>query len=169
MAVRRRSLDRLRTFVFSRVVWRFLRNGDVMWMTLPHTRWRDLDESCFLAQLVDRSRTAITHAGPEAPHELIDERTQRSFEGHAPFDPFGDQFIRAAAAACLSVAFARPLDHRPERTHPAIDLKRSALVENLLPRAFRDAGEQSTDHPRRRSGGDRLRQISRITNSSIRD
>lgn len=32
-----------------RVVGRFLRNCDVMRMTLPHTGRRDLDESCFLA------------------------------------------------------------------------------------------------------------------------
>src|SRR4051812_25425813 len=32
-----------------RVVWRFLRNGNVMWMALPHAGVRHLDELCVLA------------------------------------------------------------------------------------------------------------------------
>jgi len=55
------------------VVWRFLRNGDVMWMALPNTGRRDLDEAGVAAEIFDRRRTAISHPGSQASHELIDE------------------------------------------------------------------------------------------------
>ena len=39
---------------FRAVVRRFLRNGNIMGMALPHAGVRDLNEPCFLAQLLDR-------------------------------------------------------------------------------------------------------------------
>ena len=47
----------------------------------------------FLAQLLDGSGSAITHASPQPADELVDERSQGSLVGHAAFDAFGDQFV----------------------------------------------------------------------------
>lgn len=46
------------------VVWRFLRNGNVMWMVLPNRRRRYLDESCYGPELRDGFGAAIAHSSP---------------------------------------------------------------------------------------------------------
>src|SRR5262249_4568018 len=48
-----------------RVVGRFLRDGDVMRVVLPHTGGRDFDESSFRAKFIDRFGAAVAHAGSE--------------------------------------------------------------------------------------------------------
>src|SRR5690348_9617948 len=68
-------LVRLGRFELGRVVRRFLRNGDVMRMALPHTGRRDLYKSRLRAQLLNGSGARVSHAGPEAANHLIQERT----------------------------------------------------------------------------------------------
>src|SRR5262249_4790156 len=75
------------------VIRRFLRNSDVMGMTLLHRRRTHHDEAAARAQFLDVPCTAVTHAGPQSTHELVDERRQRPLVGHPSLDAFGHQFV----------------------------------------------------------------------------
>src|SRR5262249_56442082 len=68
------------------VVGRFLRNSDVMRMTLLHRRRAHLDEARLGAQLLDVPGPTIPHAGPKPADELVDERRQVALVRHAALD-----------------------------------------------------------------------------------
>src|SRR5262245_60069075 len=63
-------------------VGRFLRNGDVMRMALLHRRRAHQDEAAAGAQFLDVPGPAVSHAGPQSPHQLIHEWRQRSLVGN---------------------------------------------------------------------------------------
>src|SRR5438105_1488618 len=67
LAVVRRSVIR------GSVIRRFLRDKDVMRMTLLHRRGAHLNEAGAGAQILDGPRAAVPHAGPQTPHQLSDE------------------------------------------------------------------------------------------------
>lgn len=56
---------------FHRIVRRFLRDGNIMRMVLPHRRSRDPQESAFCPQLLDGLDTEIPHPGPQATNQLV--------------------------------------------------------------------------------------------------
>src|SRR4029078_2054887 len=99
------------------VVRRFLRDCDVMRMTLPNARRRDLYELRFRSQFFDRLCAAVAHPGPQSTDELIDVTAERPLEGNAPFDSSRHQLARASFGAALPISFAGAFHHGAKRTH----------------------------------------------------
>ena len=137
-------------------------------MILPHTCRRNLKESRVRAQLFDSFRATITHTSPQAADQLIQKLVQFAFVGHAPFNALRHQLAVASTIVVrLSIAFARAMNHRPERPHPSISFVGSSLIQHSLARAFVQAGEQATHHDEVSPGGNRLGNISGVTNSTV--
>ena len=78
------------TEIVRAIIWRFLRNGDVMRMTLPYTRRRNLDKSRFASELFDRMCAAVSHPRSHTADELVNECTEGTFERNAAFDSLGN-------------------------------------------------------------------------------
>src|SRR4051794_14485573 len=114
-----------------RVVGRFLRNGDVMWMTLLHRRRAYLDEAGASAQFLDVSGAAVPHAGPQPAHQLVDERSQRTLVGHSSLDSLGHQFV--PLPVLLAVAVPGAGHQGTQGAHPAVYLEGASLVDDGLP------------------------------------
>src|SRR5689334_8512061 len=85
------------------VIGRFLRNGDVMWMTLLHRGRAHHNEAAARAQFLDVPCPAIPHTGPQSTDQLIDERSQRSLVRHPSLDAFGHEFVAAALGLAIAV------------------------------------------------------------------
>ncbi len=87
------------------VIGCFLRDGDVMWMVLPHGRGRHFDKSSNGAKLGDGFGTTVPHSSAEPADELVNVIGQWAFERYSAFDPFWNQF-RELVLGALSVPFA---------------------------------------------------------------
>ena len=94
-------------------------------MAFRQTRAGNLDELAVLAQVVDVLRTAVAHAGADAANHLEDGVRQNSLIRHAPFNTFGDELLRVL----LEVAVFRAVLHRAQRTHAAVHLVGTALID----------------------------------------
>src|SRR5690242_5113509 len=80
----RARLIAVRTAIIGRRVIRsFLRNEDVMRMTLLHRRGADLNESSARPQFLNRSGPAVTHAGSQSTDHLLHEWTEQTLVGHS--------------------------------------------------------------------------------------
>ena len=62
-----------------------------------------------------------------------------------------------------------PGHHRPERAHAAIGLEAPALVDDRLPGALGQAGEQAADHHAVGPGGERLGDVARVADAAVGD
>src|SRR5262245_36555979 len=89
-----------------RVIRRFLRNVDVMRMVLLHRRPAYLDEAGARPQLLHGLCPAVTHPGPQAADELVDELGQRALVWHAALDSFRHQLPGLRDLVALLVAVA---------------------------------------------------------------
>src|SRR5216684_497373 len=125
------------------VVRRFLRNENVMGMALPHRSPAHENEPGLGAQLFNIPRSAITHAGPQTAHQLIDERRQVALVRHPAFNPFGHEL--AGLVARLAIPFAGAGAHRADRTHAAIGLEAATLVNDELAGAFKQTRQQTAE------------------------
>src|SRR5262245_24873195 len=85
------------------VVWRFLRNGNVMRMALLHRRPAHLDKASARPQLLNVPSAAIAHARSQPAHELIDERPQRPLVRHAPFHAFRHELVPWPVRLAISI------------------------------------------------------------------
>src|SRR5919108_2059216 len=104
------------------VVGRFLGDGDVVRVALPHPGGRHADEACLL-ELLDRRRAAVAHRLTQAPDQLVDDVRQRPFVGDTALDPLGDELAHLVDLF-LEVAVARVArPHRPDGAHPAVLLE----------------------------------------------
>ena len=97
----------------------------------------DADEAAVGFEIVERGGADIAHAGLQAADELVGERTERSFIGHAAFDAFGDGFATLAVGVVLhgGVAVGAGV-HRGGGAHAAIRLEGAPLVEDRLAGGF---------------------------------
>src|SRR5262249_26843734 len=73
------------------VVRGFLRDKDVMRVTLLDRRRGHLDEPGLHPEFLQRLAAAITHPGPQAADQLVHERGQVPLVRHTPLDPLGDE------------------------------------------------------------------------------
>ena len=64
------------------------------------------DEGRLLLKIGNRLAAAISHARSDAADQLIDDRSQRTLVGHAPFDTFRDEFLSRASALAVAIAAA---------------------------------------------------------------
>ena len=106
----------------TRIVGSFLRDDDVMGVTLLNRSSGNLDKACLGAQFVDGVRTAVTHTGPKTSNKLKHVIRQGSLVGDTPLDPFGNELLDRSRLAVLvilgphagflSIALVRALGHR---------------------------------------------------------
>ena len=95
---------------FRAVVRCFLRNRDVMRMVLPDRCRRHFDKPRVVSQLIDRSRSYVSHPRSQSADQLVDVIAQWPFKRHSPFDSFGYEFV--ASRVTLSVSLYGSFDHR---------------------------------------------------------
>ncbi len=81
------------------VVGRFLRDGNVMGVALPHAGRRDLDEPRFRPQLLDRSWFRNNPCRPASRRQADRRTAERPLERHAAFDSFGHQLAGSPLVA----------------------------------------------------------------------
>src|ERR1017187_5505999 len=124
------------------VVRRFLGDDYVVYVALAQAGGRDAQETRLGLQFGDAAGAAVSHAGSQAAHQLIDQLGERPFGGHAAFDAFGNHL----GVGILGIAVEAGFAGRAERAHAAISLERAALIENGLARALVGTGEQTADH-----------------------
>src|SRR6185436_17270622 len=158
----------LSTGLFDRVVGCFLGDRDVVGVGFPEAGSRDAHELSLGAELVDRLRAAVAHAGAEAADELVDEFAEAALEGDHAFDAFGDE-LGLVLDRALAVALLRAAHHGAFGAHAAVDLVAAALVDHGLAGAFLAAGEEAPDHDARRAGGDCLGDVARVADASVGD
>src|SRR5262249_36983772 len=103
----------------------------------------------------------------EPADQLVDERRQVALVGDAALDPLGDQL--AAVGLALPVAVARAGAHGAQRAHPAVGLEAAALVDDRLPRALGQAGEQAPDHDAVGPGRQRLGDVAGVADAAVGD
>src|SRR5688572_8818636 len=121
--------------VVYRVVRALARDRDVVRVALGHARAADAAEPGLLSQRFDVLRPAVAHAGAQAAHELVDEIAERPAVRHAAFHAFGDE-LAALLDVGLPVAVARAGDHRAHRTHAAVHLITTPLVDHRFAGRF---------------------------------
>src|SRR5512133_795419 len=105
------------------VIRGFLGDGHVVDMAFAHARAGDAHEFGLRAHLVDVGAARVTHGGPQAARELVQDRDDAALVRHAAFHAFRNQLFDFRRGV-LEVAIARTvrLRHRAERTHAAIRL-----------------------------------------------
>ena len=158
------------------VVRRFDRHRDVVRVTFLQARSRDLHELGLL-QLLDGGRAGVAHRRTQAAGQLEDHRRQRPTERHPAFDALGHQLVFrqrvVLEVAVLGVALpeprARPALHGSERAHAAVALELFAVDEDQLARRLCGAGQQRTQHRRRRARGQRLGDVAGVLQSPVGD
>src|SRR5882724_394057 len=89
--------------LFKSVIGSFPRDDYVMHMALTQTGPADADKARLLLKFRNGFSAAITHAGAEPAHQLVNHFRQRTPIRHPAFNPFRHQLIQAIAAA---VSFA---------------------------------------------------------------
>src|SRR5262245_10364862 len=97
----------------------------------------------------------VAHAGPQTTDQLMNIKGERALIRHLPFNPLRDQLLRVFHI-CLAVAVSASLTHGTERTHSAINLVSSPLIENRFPGALFSPREKAADHHRIRASSQRL-------------
>src|SRR5205814_807392 len=144
------------------VIGRLFRDVDVVDVALLQPGGRDADELRVATEIAERPRPEVSHACAQATDELLHDERERPLVRDASLDPLRNELhaglVRLVVLE-IPVAAALALAHRLERPHPAIELVRTALVENRLARALLGAGEEPADHYGTRAGGERLRHV----------
>src|SRR5260370_14838744 len=138
-----------------------------MWMTLLHRRLAHLDEARAGAQLLDVPGAAVAHPRPKSADELIDERGQRPLVRHPALDALRHQLVPPAVA--LTVAVLRAGDHGADGPHPAIHLEAASLVDDRLPRALGQPGQEAAHHDAMGARGHGLRDVAGASDAAVRD
>src|SRR5260370_27382294 len=124
------------------VVGRFLRNDDVMGMTLLYRCPADENEAGACLQFLQVFRSAIAHSRPEAAYKLIHEWRQVAFERNPAFDSFRHELN---ATAVLTVAVVGAGHHRSQGTHAAVSFATPSFINNGLTRALCPSAHSTAD------------------------
>src|SRR5215831_12355218 len=77
--------------VFDGVVGSLLGDHYVVWMALAQASAGDADEARLLLHLLDGGAASIAHRLAQATDQLVDQRPQHAFVGHARLDALGDE------------------------------------------------------------------------------
>lgn len=178
-----------RTDLLHMIVRCFSGDDDVVDVAFAEAGVGNADEAGFFVEVGDASAAQVPHSGAQSADQLEDHGFERAAVWNPSFDAFGNVFGEAVAgvaaeiddrfaaaefgfveiAGTLKVAFARALGHGGKRTHAAISLEGTALIEDGLAGAFVDAGEEGTDHDAAGSGGDGLGDVSGILDTAVGD
>ena len=98
----------------------------------------------------------------------MDIESERTLVWHLPLNSFGNQ-LHSIFHIALPVAVLASVSHGAKRTHAAIDLISSSLVENSLSGALLGAGKKAPDHNRMGAGSQRLGDVTRVLDPAIGD
>src|SRR5271154_5744642 len=91
-----RESSRLRASpLLGRVVRRFARDHYIVHVAFAETGGADTHKSRLLLQFGDGLAATISHAGPEAAHQLMNDHRYRTAVGDTPLDSFWHQFTQA--------------------------------------------------------------------------
>ena len=120
-------------------------------MTFPQSCRGNPDESRLFSQLGRRSAAYIAHARLETAEQLMNAGRQRPPVGHPSFNTFRDQFQVAFHVILIITVFAAHL-HGLQRSHPAIYLVRSPLIEDGFPGTLFRSRKKPADHDRMGAG-----------------
>src|SRR5712691_12855592 len=110
------------------IVRGFARDDDIVYVTFAEASDGDAHEPGALLQFRERRRAAIAHAASQPSHELVHQGAKLPLVRHAAFDALRDGL--AALGAFLRVPVGGTRLHGAQRTHAAICLERTPLVEN---------------------------------------
>ena len=110
----------------------------------------------------------IAHAGAQPTDQLVDTGRQRAFVGHHAFDAFRDQ-LAGFLDFFLEVAVAAPFLHGAQRTHAAVGLVTSALIEDGFTGTFLGAGKETADHDAVSSGRQGFDHIPAVLDAAVGD
>src|SRR5690348_16856444 len=137
-------------------------------MRLAHARRRDLHELRARGKVADRRTSAVTHRSAQAAGQLQDHVRERALVRYATFDALGHELLGdTLALGILEVAIGAAGLHGADRSHAAIALVRTALIELDVARRLLGAREEASEHHARRTRGDRLRDVARISDAAI--
>src|SRR3954447_7821526 len=122
-----------------------------------------------LVQLADGSGSGIgaraAHAGHEAIEQVLDARPLVVEVHPGRRDPLFEQRLAGAVESCVPLGTAT---HRPCRGHPERLLEQPAVgIAVHVTRRLVCAGEPRPDHHVRRAGGQRERDVTRVTHASV--
>ena len=134
-------------------------------MALAQSRGGDAHELRGGAQRFDVRRAAVTHTGAEAADHLVHRFGHRPAVWHAPLNALGNEL----GVFLLEVAVLRPLRHRSERTHAAVDLELAALEHLGLARGFLAPGKHRAEHHDAAARGERLDDIAGVLDAAVGD
>src|ERR1035441_2177732 len=147
------------------IVGSLSRNNDIVNMAFAQSSAGNADKLRIRLQVGNCSAPQIAHPRAQSANELQNHAFQRSAIRHATLNSLGHKLRqailartlalhhilnafrgRACIVAALKIALARTQRHRRQRTHPAIRLERTSLVQNRLARTLVHAGKQRPDH-----------------------
>ena len=110
-------------------------------MAFLQARSCDADKLPLPAQVLDGRRAAVTHAGAQAAHQLIDRIGQWSLIRHATLHAFRHQLLVGLLE--IAVAGAVGLCHGAQAAHAAVHLEAAALIDFHISRALVHTGKEA--------------------------
>src|SRR5262245_45282288 len=129
-----------------------------MHVALTKARTRDADEFSLLVEFTEVFGANISTGGTQTSGELVQNSRCSALVGHLTFDAFRYQF-ESVLDVLLEIAIGGTARHRTDRSHAAIGLVRTSLVEEQLTGSFVGARKQRADHCAICAGGHRFRQV----------
>ena len=110
-------------------------------------------------QFLDLGAPRQTHAGTDTANQLGQLICQRAFVGDHPLDALRYELRILPVLLEIPVARAFGFLHGADRSHAAVGLEGSTLVENLLTGRFFHTSEERSDHHHVRTGRQGLRDV----------
>ena len=127
-----------------RIVWRLFADRNIVRVTFDKSRIGNSHKLGICTQRLDILFSAISHARTKAAFHLVDNLRDASAIRDAPLDAFGNEL----AGIFLEISILASRRHSRERTHAAIYLKASALIQFDFAGAFQRTRKQGTYHNR---------------------
>src|SRR6266581_2406109 len=116
-------------------------------MALAQAGAGDADEARLLLHLLDGGAAGIAHRLAQAADQLVDQRPQHAFVGHARLDALGDEAALIDYAALeVAVLAVAALLHGPDRAHRPVVLEALPVGDDQFAGALVDARQQATQH-----------------------
>src|SRR5690606_26382926 len=133
-----------------------------------HARRSDLDEFCLGTHLLDGGATAVAHRSTHPTHQLVNDGDDAALVRHAAFNTFRHEFVDVIVRI-LEITVRRTVGHGAYTAHTPVRLVRAPLVQDDLAWRFFGSGEHAAHHAAGRTRGERLGNVTRITDAAIRD
>src|SRR5712691_3139567 len=156
--------------VLDGVVGSLLGDHYVVGMALAQAGAGDADEARLLLHLLDGGAAGIAHRLAQAADQLVDQRPQHAFVGHARLDALGDEAALIDYAALeVAVLAVAALLHGPDRAHRPVVLEALPVGDDQFAWALVDARQQATQHDGVCTSSDGLGDIARVLDTTVGD